>query len=100
MERYHIAGVLGDGSFGTVYDATLVKGGERVAIKRLKAKFESWNACTRLREVRWIKENIRSRLTYFKGTAWGWSMCAPNAAPCHRRPLLLHAILNAGRVAL
>ena len=34
MDRYRVAGVLGDGSFGTVFDGTHVSTGAHVAIKR------------------------------------------------------------------
>ncbi|KAL0218206.1 hypothetical protein RCL1_009054 [Eukaryota sp. TZLM3-RCL] len=52
MRRYKILKQLGDGSFGSVLKAVNNQTGEVVAIKRMKAKFYSWNECTNLREVK------------------------------------------------
>jgi len=52
MEDYKIIGVIGDGSFGTVMKASNIKTGEIVAIKKMKKKFNSWEECMSLRELK------------------------------------------------
>jgi len=52
MEDYKILGVIGDGSFGTVMKASNIKTGEIVAIKKMKKKFNSWEECMSLRELK------------------------------------------------
>lgn len=52
MEQYNITKQLGDGTFGSVLLATLKKTGEKVAIKRMKQKYYSWEECMSLREIK------------------------------------------------
>ena len=52
MEKYKILKTLGDGTYGTVFKAVNTKTNEVVAIKTLKRKFESWDECKQLREVK------------------------------------------------
>lgn len=52
MDKYKIQKTLGDGSFGIVYKAVNTKTNEIVAIKKMKRKFESWDECKQLREIK------------------------------------------------
>lgn len=52
MEKYKIQKTLGDGAFGVVYKAVNTKTNEIVAIKKMKRKFESWDECKNLREIK------------------------------------------------
>ena len=52
MENYKVIENLGDGSYGIVTKAVHNKTGEIVAIKTMKQKFETWNECLELREVK------------------------------------------------
>lgn len=52
MEKYKITKTLGDGAFGTVFKAVNINTNEVVAIKKMKRKFESWDECKQLREIK------------------------------------------------
>ncbi|CAH8632045.1 unnamed protein product [Schistosoma intercalatum] len=52
MNRYTLIKQLGDGTYGSVLLATVQETKEKVAIKRMKRKFYSWNECLNLREVK------------------------------------------------
>jgi serine/threonine protein kinase len=58
MNKYKIIRQLGDGSFGTVMEGEnqdtreRVTGNNKVAIKKMKKKYYSWNECLNLREVK------------------------------------------------
>ena len=63
MHRYKILKQLGDGSYGTVCKALNIESNEivgdafpvltsKVAIKKMKRKFYSWEECLQLREVK------------------------------------------------
>ena len=52
MEKYKVTKKLGDGTFGSVSQAKNVKTGEVVAIKKLKEKFDSWESCVGLQEIK------------------------------------------------
>lgn len=51
MNRYIVEKMLGEGAFGLVYLATHRENGRRVAIKKMRRSFSSWEECLRLREV-------------------------------------------------
>lgn len=56
MNRYQMVRQLGDGSFGTVWLANTNSGNsDRVAVKKMKRKFFSWDECVQLREVKSLK---------------------------------------------
>ena len=52
MEKYKILKKLGDGTFGSVSQAKNIKNGEIVAIKKLKKRFETWESCVGLQEIK------------------------------------------------
>lgn len=52
MNRYLILSQLGDGTYGTVVLAQRKDNNEKVAIKRMKRKYYSWEEAMALREVK------------------------------------------------
>ena len=52
MQRYKVTKKLGDGTYGSVFQAINKQTGEVVAVKKMKRKFFSWDECLALREVR------------------------------------------------
>lgn len=56
MNRYITLNQLGDGTFGSVVLGQRVDTGEKVAIKRMKRKYYSWEEAMNLREVK-VSEN-------------------------------------------
>lgn len=62
MDKYQVLNALGDGAFGQVYRAKCIETGEIVALKIMKEKFQSWEECLQLRELKSLKslrhENI------------------------------------------
>ncbi|XP_074605667.1 serine/threonine-protein kinase dyf-5 [Brevipalpus obovatus] len=56
MNRYVILGQLGDGTYGTVILAQRYDNGEKVAIKKMKKKYFSWEECMNLREVKSLQK--------------------------------------------
>ncbi|OVA05392.1 Protein kinase domain [Macleaya cordata] len=56
MNRYNIIREVGEGSFGSVCRAINKQTGEAVAIKRIKKKFDSWEECLNLREVKSLRK--------------------------------------------
>lgn len=55
MNRYRIQKAIGDGTYGSVLQATNAKG-DLVAIKKMKKKYTSWEECMKLREVQSLKK--------------------------------------------
>ncbi|CAL9125085.1 unnamed protein product [Musa acuminata var. zebrina] len=53
--RYRVAKEVGDGTFGTVWQAINKQSGEVVAIKKMKIKYYSWEECLNLREVKSLR---------------------------------------------
>jgi serine/threonine protein kinase len=62
MNRYITLNQLGDGTFGSVVLGERIDTGEKVAIKRMKRKYYSWEEAMNLREVK-VKAQIDMRLT-------------------------------------
>ncbi|CAH1776223.1 unnamed protein product [Owenia fusiformis] len=56
MNRYQVSKQLGDGTYGSVLLATTVDMGEKVAIKKMKKKYYSWEECLNLREVKSLRK--------------------------------------------
>ncbi|XP_017465172.1 PREDICTED: probable serine/threonine-protein kinase fhkE [Rhagoletis zephyria] len=56
MNRYITLQQLGDGTYGTVVLAQRKDTGEKVAIKRMKRKYYSWEEAMNLREVKSLKK--------------------------------------------
>ena len=54
MQKYQIRRTLGEGSFAVVYEAKAATG-TRVAIKQIKERQRSWEACLSMRELRSLK---------------------------------------------
>eukprot|EP00921_Rhytidocystis_pertsovi_P010610 GHVQ01017085.1.p1 GENE.GHVQ01017085.1~~GHVQ01017085.1.p1 ORF type:complete len:592 (+),score=58.07 GHVQ01017085.1:235-2010(+) len=52
MHHYKVSQVIGDGSFGVVLKANNKRTGDLVAIKKIKQKFDNWEDCMRLKEVK------------------------------------------------
>lgn len=52
MNRYITSGQLGDGTYGTVMLGQRKDTGEKVAIKKMKRKYYSWEEAMNLREVK------------------------------------------------
>ena len=55
MEKFQILKNLGDGTYGTVVEAVNKTTREKVAIKKMKRKFESWDEAMELREVKTLR---------------------------------------------
>jgi protein kinase len=51
MDRYKIEGKLGSGAFGAVYRATHRDTGIKVAIKKMRQHYPTWEECLALREI-------------------------------------------------
>lgn len=56
MHRYQILRQIGDGTYGQVVLGQNKQSGEKVAIKRMKRKYYSWEECMNLREVKSLKK--------------------------------------------
>lgn len=52
MNRYNVTKTLGDGTYGSVLLGLNKENGERVAIKKMKKKYYSWDECINLREIK------------------------------------------------
>lgn len=56
MDRYIVLKRVGDGTYGEVILATNKQTGEKMAIKRMKRKYYSWDECMSLREVKSLRK--------------------------------------------
>lgn len=64
MNRYITLNQLGDGTFGSVVLGERIDTGEKVAIKRMKRKYYSWEEAMNLREVKVIQKKKKNNLFY------------------------------------
>lgn len=56
MDKFQIVKNIGDGTYGTVVEAVNRETQERVAIKKMKKKFASWDECMSLREIKHLRK--------------------------------------------
>ena len=56
MNKYQILKVIGDGTYGKVYQGINKETNEKVAIKKLKNKMSSWEDCILQNEVRFLRK--------------------------------------------
>ena len=56
MNKYQILKVIGDGTYGQVYEGINIETNEKVAIKKLKNKMSSWEECVLQNEVRFLRK--------------------------------------------
>ena len=56
MEKFQVVKNLGDGTYGTGVEAVNKQTREKVAIKKLKRKFSSWEECMALREIKMLRK--------------------------------------------
>ncbi|KAJ8972224.1 hypothetical protein NQ314_000285 [Rhamnusium bicolor] len=66
MNRYTILHQLGDGTYGSVVLGQRKDTGEKVAIKRMKRKYYSWDEAMNLREVKSLKKLHHSNVVKLK----------------------------------
>ncbi|KAF7488553.1 Serine/threonine-protein kinase ICK [Sarcoptes scabiei] len=66
MNRYVTLSQLGDGTYGSVFLGQKIDTGERVAIKKMKRKYFSWEECMNLREVKSLKKLSHPNLIKLK----------------------------------
>ncbi|XP_054723299.1 serine/threonine-protein kinase ICK-like [Uloborus diversus] len=65
-KRYKFVNTLGNGTYGTVLLAFNIESGEKVAIKRMKKKYHSWEECMNLREVKSLQKLSHANLVKLK----------------------------------
>jgi serine/threonine protein kinase len=56
MDKFQVVKNLGDGTYGTVVEAVNKLTREKVAIKKLKRKFSTWDECMALREIKMLRK--------------------------------------------
>ena len=56
MNKYQILKIIGDGTYGKVYEGINKETNEKVAIKKLKNKMSSWEDCILQNEVRFLRK--------------------------------------------
>merc|ERR1719215_1012835 len=66
MNRYITLQALGDGTYGSVMLGQRVDTGEKVAIKRMKRKYYSWEEAMNLREVKSLKKLSHANVVKLK----------------------------------
>lgn len=66
MNRYITLDQLGDGTYGSVVLGQRVDTGEKVAIKRMKRKYYSWEEAMNLREVKSLKKLSHTNVVKLK----------------------------------
>lgn len=56
MDKFLIIKSIGEGTYGTVFEAINKQSREVVAIKKMKKKFASWDECMALREIKHLRK--------------------------------------------
>ena len=56
MEKYQVIKKLGEGAYGVVVKCINTQTQEHVAIKKIKGKYASWDACVNMPEVQALKK--------------------------------------------
>ena len=56
MNKYQIIKLIGDGTYGQVYEGINKETNMKVAIKKLKNKMSSWEDCILQNEVRFLRK--------------------------------------------
>ena len=56
MNKYQIIKIIGDGTYGQVYEGINKETNKKVAIKKLKNKMSSWEDCILQNEVRFLRK--------------------------------------------
>jgi serine/threonine protein kinase len=62
MNKYEIIKDIGGGSFGVVYEGINKQTNEKVAIKKLKQKIDSWEACMNQNEVYFLRKLVHPNI--------------------------------------
>ncbi|XP_015906279.1 serine/threonine-protein kinase dyf-5 isoform X2 [Parasteatoda tepidariorum] len=65
-KRYKFMETIGNGTYGTVLLAYNLDSGEKVAVKRMKKKYHSWEECMSLREVKSLQKLSHANLVKLK----------------------------------
>lgn len=66
MDRYVTLHQLGDGTYGSVVLGQRIDTGEKVAIKRMKKRYTSWDEAMNLREVKSLKKLSHANVVKLK----------------------------------
>ena len=66
MERYRILKAVGDGTYGSVSKAVNRSTGEVVAVKKMKTKFYTWEACLASREIKSLRKLSHNNVVKLK----------------------------------
>ena len=62
MNKYEIIKDIGGGTFGTVYQGIKKENNEKVAIKKLKQKIDSWEDCMNQNEVYFLRKLVHPNI--------------------------------------
>ena len=66
MNKYELIKILGDGTYGIVYEGRNRETREKVAVKKLKEKFSSLEECLRRKEVRILEQLNHENIVQLK----------------------------------
>mmetsp|Transcript_3257 Transcript_3257/g.9949 ORF Transcript_3257/g.9949 Transcript_3257/m.9949 type:complete len:1143 (+) Transcript_3257:278-3706(+) len=66
MNRYQVGQVIGDGTYGSVMLAYEIDTGDKVAIKKMKKRFFTWEECIELREVKALRKIIHPNVVQLR----------------------------------